>query len=62
MANRQDFHSLRHSSEEEKSVQEIVTHTGNGNTIVQLAEDYINNRATLHLYYAVEERFSIGSK
>ena len=47
MATRQDLHSLRHSSEEEKSVQEIVTHTGNGNAIVQLAEDYMNNRTTL---------------
>ena len=46
MATRQDFHSLRHSSEEEKSVQEIVVHTGNGNAIVQLAEDYVNNRTT----------------
>ena len=59
MANRQDFHSLRHSSEEEKSVQEVATHTENGNAIVQLAEDYVNNRTTRHLYYAVEERFSI---
>ena len=49
MANRQDFHSLRHSSEEEKGVQEIGTHTGNGNAIVQLAEDYANNRTILRV-------------